>query len=149
MKKILSGFCIVLSAGLLALSSCNKVETPAPEADVQLVFDIQVEYGDDPQTRAVKTDWEDGDKIFVFFTKPNGKYLDPAKYVTITYNGSSWDTSVDSGSSNTLDFYTFGLPGSGTMYAIYFPFGGVRPESGKFISRGHTNRCPCSRGRCG
>ena len=143
MKRIVS---ILVLAVLLALSfhSCTKVsELVAPEqedGDIELTFNIDVVIDNGPETRVVKTDWEEGDKIFIFFRKPNnGTTIDPAKYVTITYNGSSWDTSVDPGSTMTLNFSTFGHPGSGTMYAVYYPFGGVRPESGKFLSRGHIN----------
>ena len=144
MKRFLSSICSVVFAGLVALSfySCTRVEEiVAPEEnEIELNFDIDVVIDNGPDTRVVKTDWEEGDKIFIFFRKPNnGNYIDPSKYVTITYNGSSWDTSVDSGSEMTLNFSTFGSPNSGTMYAVFFPFGGVQPESGKFISRGHTN----------
>ena len=73
----------------LLLAGCNKVvteEEPAEDAPRHLAVDIQVSVGSD--TRAVKTGWSAGDKVYVVFDSfwkigNNG-------HLTLTYNGSSW-----------------------------------------------------------
>lgn len=132
MKRIVSSICSVFFAGLVALSfwSCAKeVEEEMPvaqEDDIELTFNIDVVYGDDPLTRVVKTDWEDGDKIFVYFKKNNSSYVASNKFVTITYNANtqSWDAPSRVG-SDLSGINTSQLGNSGTMYGAFFPFGNV------------------------
>ena len=143
MKKIVLGFFFVLLAILpcLFFTACEREEPSAPEEGVKVKFDIKVVRGDDPFTRLVQADWEDGDMIYVFFRPDNNKstYLSSDKYVKLTYNEGLWEVSTD-GSANTLDYYTYNLPGkTGTMYAVYFPFGNVaHPSTGNFRCNSET-----------
>ena len=107
MKKTM----IVLSA-IFALMSCNKV---APETEIdgaidasKFVIDIAVNHPDD--TKAVKSGWENGDKVYVFFDNVTG-----AKYVELTYNGTSWTPELK-------ELAVSNLNSNGTMYGVYFPF---------------------------
>ncbi len=84
MKKTL------LFLGCLALfvSSCNKIETveePVKESPRHLKVNIKVNGAD---TRAVKTGWAAGDKIYVAFDVCFLSEL--SSYLTLTYNGYSW-----------------------------------------------------------
>ncbi|MBQ6954196.1 MAG: hypothetical protein IJP81_09860 [Bacteroidales bacterium] len=133
MKKIF----ITLSAAVFALVACNKeipvVENEPAEA-TKLAFNFQVNHPDD--TKAVKTAWESGDKIYVFFEDIYGE----GKYLTLTYNGSAWTSST-----NNLAVSEFGGDESTvTMHAVFFPF--EQPEitavgegfTFKTKSEGHT-----------
>ena len=133
MKKLF----IALSAVVFALVACNKeapvVENEPAEA-TKLAFDFNVNRSDD--TKAVKTAWEIGDKIYVFFEDISGE----GKYLTLSYNGSAWTSST-----NTLTVSDFGGDGSTvTMHAVFFPF--EQPEitavdegfTFKTKSEGHT-----------
>lgn len=133
MKKLF----ITLSAAVFALVACNK-ETPVVENEpaeaTKLAFNFQVNHPDD--TKAVKTAWESGDKIYVFFEDIYGE----GKYLTLSYNGSAWTSST-----NNLTVSDFGADGSTvTMHAVFFPF--EQPEitavdagfTFKTKSEGHT-----------
>ena len=119
-------------AGVLALSfwSCAKeTELVAPEqedGDIELTFNIDVVIDNGPETRVVKTDWEDGDKIFVFFRKSTGSYVAANKFVTITYDASSQTWNAPSREGSALSsISTSQLGSSGTMYGAFSPFGNV------------------------
>ena len=60
---------ILLGCAALLMAGCNKVETveepEAQEPSKHLNVDIAVNYGEG--TRAVKTGWAAGDKIYVVF----------------------------------------------------------------------------------
>ena len=88
MKKI-----FLLAAAILALSACSKESPLAPDNDIVrengidpsgLVFNISVENGDAAQTKGVKTAWEDGDAIYLFFEG------NTTQYVRMRFDGSSW-----------------------------------------------------------
>ena len=75
------------------------------------------------ETKAAKTAWADGDKIYVFF---NGL---ETKYLTLTYDGSSWAN--DAGTLVDTDFE--GL-GTRTLTAVHFPVAvDVSYAGGKFF----------------
>ena len=106
MKKTM----IVLSA-VLALVACNK-ETPVKDSSIdasKFVVNITVNHPD--ATKAVKSGWVDGDKVYVFFDGVTG-----AKYVELTNDGSTWTPELKGG----LEVYE--LNGTGTMYGVYFPY---------------------------
>ena len=67
MKKI---FALALAA-LAALVSCQKESNspePQPQPQSKIVFELTASYSDEsPATKAIKTGWEGGDVIFVFF----------------------------------------------------------------------------------
>ena len=107
MKKALLFLC--LAAGLM---SCAKEvlnpekETPQNEG-VPMTFNVTV-----LETRAAKTDWADGDKIYVFFNGMETKYLILERSSDIWSNTSGGGTLLDS------DFSGLGTK---TLTAVHFP----------------------------
>ncbi|MBO4692033.1 MAG: hypothetical protein J5604_04575 [Bacteroidales bacterium] len=144
MKKYLSIICGVLLVGILAISltSCTK-EEKAPAYIKSLKFNVTVKNGD-ADTKVVKTAWENGDKIYVFFNVTAGSttgYLNPSKYVVLTYNESTkkWDGALGGALTDANELGT-----AGKMYGVYFPYGGVTITSDgaggvTFRSAGNTN----------
>ncbi|MDY6277799.1 MAG: hypothetical protein SPL35_05220 [Bacteroidales bacterium] len=119
MKKIL-----VLALAAFALFSCQKENAVESSKEKALVFDITV---NQMGTKAVKTDFADGDKIYVFFEDVTG-----ANYVTLEKSGSDWNASV----TGTIS----GLSASGKkMYAVHFPF-----EQPEIIADGEGVKFRCS-----
>lgn len=108
MKKTI----IVLSA-LLALVACNK-ETPVKESAIdpsKIVFNINVENGE--ATKGVKTVWEDGDDVYVFFQD------NTTQYVKMTYDGSSWSYK-DKDGGPAFDGLSLATSGK-KLSAVYMP----------------------------
>lgn len=105
MKKM-----IVMLVAFFAIYACSK-QPQTPDNSYQLIFDINVTRADD--TKAVKTDFVDGDKLYVFFEDVTG-----AKYVTLTKTDGVWGADI-SGSLTIEDLAESGKH----MYAVYFPFG--------------------------
>ena len=107
MKKAL----LILCAAVVAFVSCNK-EIASPDLEgketVEVVFNLSATHPDD--TKAVKTAWETGDVVFVFFSKQTA----PA-YLEMKYDGTKW--------VNTQKDLAFKNDESGTMTAVYLPFG--------------------------
>ena len=107
MKKIT--LLTIFGLALMALSACNKEEVTASRT---LKLDLNIIHGSD--TKAVKTGWESGDKIYVFFGKPTD-HTTPA-HLTLTFDGSSW-----------TEVWTAGLEAeiasteSGKLHAVYTP----------------------------
>lgn len=114
MKKIFS----ILCAASALLISCAKVAPEAQEAEAgkdagKIKVNIAVNRSDD--TKAVKTGWEKGDVIYVFFN--NLSVSDTPKYLTLTFDGNGWDnTWYGDADADLLTMST------GTMTAVYFPF---------------------------
>lgn len=110
-------------------TSCTKEGKDNPSDDVELTFDINVINTSALNTKTVKCGWENGDRIYVFFRKNNNSYLSCNKYVTFTYNSNteSWIVSKDGCGSSLSSISTSQIGTSGTMYAVYFPFGNVTP----------------------
>ena len=85
---------ILFGCAALLMAGCSKVETvvgpveepAAQESAKHLDVDFTVNYGEG--TRAVKTGWVAGDKIYVVFDVTFLK--DSGYYMTLIYNGSSW-----------------------------------------------------------
>lgn len=138
MKKIISFFAM---AAMLLVSCTNELDdnnsvaggNPSEEgifAPGKYTFNVTV-----ADTKAVKTAWEDGDKIFVFFDDAKTKAatgVSNLPYVTLTFNGEDWV--ADDGKAPTE------IPASGTLSAVYCPYGdgGITTESGTFyVSRSH------------
>lgn len=86
MKKFI--YAISALAVMMAVG-CSKedVETPSPEYKLVVNMD-KASFGDD--TRAVRTSWEDGDVVYVIFEGDLYDGATAAKYLTLTYNNSSW-----------------------------------------------------------
>ena len=95
MKKTI----IILSA-LAALVACNK-ENTQPES-TPTVFNITITREDD--TKAVKSAWEDGDVVYVFFST-----VAAPNYVKYSYSSGAW-TNEKIG--------TFNITTDGTMTVI-------------------------------
>ena len=114
MKKTIIAIGIAAFAlAAFALAAYNK-ENVAPVAPRQegidaskVVFNFTVKNGE--ETKAVKTGWESGDKIFIFFNNVT------TAYVTVTRGASDWDTPVLNGNAT--------LNESGSLTAVYLPFG--------------------------
>ena len=105
MKKAILVLC--MAAGLV---SCAK-EIPdtgkenTQKEGVPMTFDVTV-----LETKAAKTAWADGDKIYVFF---NGL---ETKYLVLEYDGSSW-----ANDAGTLVYTDFEGLGTRTLTAVHFP----------------------------
>ena len=107
MKKIT--LLTIFGLALMALSACNKEEVTASRTlklDLNIIHDID--------TKAVKTGWESGDKIYVFFGKP-ADHPTPA-YLTLTFDGSSWTEAWTAGLEAEI-----ASTASGTLHAVYTP----------------------------
>ena len=106
MKKTIVLLCMV--AGIL---SCTKepitLQEPEVEPGVPMNFEINVS-----GTKAAKTDWAEGDKIYVFF---NGL---ETKYLILELSGGSWTNTP--GGSTLYDTDFAGL-GTHTLSAVHFP----------------------------
>ena len=117
MKKGL--FIIVAIA--FALVSCN-METFDNTVDENLasktniVFDLTANHPFGIATKAIKTEWENGDVIYVFFNN-----VTAPKYLKMLFDGSQWTNIQMNGASEG----SLGLAENahGTMRAVYLPFG--------------------------
>ena len=109
MKKIFIIF-LCMAAGLLSCTNDdNNMEESMP-AGVPMTFNIAVDEG--ATTRANKTAWASGDKIYVFFKDLATKYL------VLTYDGSAWSNTSGGGTLESTDFSGLGTK---TLTAVYFP----------------------------
>ena len=114
MKKIIA----LMTIAALALLGCTK-EMPVQEdgASQALTFNLTVTHPDGAGTKAVKTGWEDGDVVFVFFSGAAAP-----RYLEMKYDGENevWTQTPKNGTEEE----SFALSGSsGTMTAVYLPFG--------------------------
>ena len=124
MKKTINTICGLLLAGTLAFSVVSCVNEDMVPTQEEIIFDIKVINGLSPDTKAVKTKWEKGDKIFIYFESDAKK--SNKNYVTMTYNGKSSSLSEWSAVFATADGASItNLKTSGKMYAVFFPFDGV------------------------
>lgn len=96
-------------AAALVLVSCQKNEIPqTPSQEPEISFNLSVDRnGFD--TKGVKTGWENGDKVYVFF---DSHYDSADDLLVMTYNGGSW-TSVPGANIASQ------LQASGTLFAVY------------------------------
>ncbi len=116
MKKVL--FALIA----LALTfSCTKEPVPAVENIEDIDFKIDINYPETEEgTRAVKTGWESGDQVMVFFNNVRVAAGAKPKYMKFTYSSNgTWTTSYVGGLSLS-DFAAGG--DTSTMTAVYFPF---------------------------
>ena len=107
MKKTL-----LFAAAVLALAGCSK-EGPVKEEGAidasRIVFNIDVQNADAQATKGIKTAWEAGDDVYVFFED------NTTKYVKMTYDGSAW-------TYNVLGDGDLSLAASGKkLSAVYMP----------------------------
>ena len=119
---------VLFAAALLAFAACSKEslivmdnETArenetAPENGIdasEVVFNISVENGDAAQTKGVKTAWEDGDAIYLFFEG------NTTQYVRMRFDGTSWNC-TDKNGGQTYSGLTLAESGE-TLSAVYIP----------------------------
>ena len=107
MKKLFYVLC-----GCIALVACNKINTDIHQDGhaCDINFNLSVNYP--VGTKAVKSGWEDGDIVFIFFQDVT------TGYVTMKYNGSSWETPVFRGHATISELSESGK----TLTALYRPF---------------------------
>lgn len=108
MKKSL----LICGAVAMALISCTKEMNPSKQGDresTQVEFNLSATHPND--TKAVKTEWETGDVIFVFFSKQSAP-----KYLEMKWNGTAWVSEGKNSLALAENEY-------GTMTAVYLPFG--------------------------
>ena len=115
MKKVW----MLAALSALIIASCGKEVIPQqpvePEPEpLKLVFDITPKsLSGETETKAVKTGWESGDIIYVFFEDNTSQYL------RMTYDGTAWNyTDKDGG----VDYIGLALSPSGKkLTAVWFP----------------------------
>ena len=123
---------VILLAALTALVSCNKeiIDTPADDTNAApITFLLTASHPEGEGTKAVKSAWEAGDVIFVFFEE----FAAP-RYLKLSYNGTEW---TDTQMNGTLE-ETLGLSNGDVVHmrAVYLPFGSglsVSADGGKFV----------------
>lgn len=108
MKKI-----TLLFAAVLAFAACQKesVMDNTPISDTKLVFNLDINYAS--VTKAIKSGFVNGDKIFIFFEGVT------SGYATIEYDGSKFGDETLNGSLSVNDLAESGK----TLRAIYLPYG--------------------------
>lgn len=113
MKKYL----IFMLAAAAALVSCGK-ETLALETvqATPITFNLSANHPD--ATKAVKSGWESGDAIFVFFTGAAAP-----KHLKMTYDGTSWTSAEYNAATQTAGALGLKNGDTGTMCAVFLPFG--------------------------
>ena len=118
MKKILSFFAM---AAMLLVSCTKEMESGAGDvnsgdtvfAPGKYTFNVEV-----LETKAVKTAWENGDKIFVFFDDAATKAASDVSnlpYITLVFNDEEWVANDEKAPAE--------IPASGTLSAVFCPFG--------------------------
>lgn len=124
MKKYL----ILILAAVVALTSCGQVNLePTDGAGDAITFDLTANHPDG--TKAVKGGWESGDAIFVFFSGAAAP-----KYLKMSFNGTSWTSAEYYGATRTPEALGLKNGDTGTMRAVYLPFG-----SGATVSASGTD----------
>lgn len=139
MKRfLLAAVTFVLVAGF---SSCTKdFDTLAENTnnDIKVVFSVADKDGFEDATRAVKTEWEAGDKIVVFFSTGTEWLLADgnANNVLLTYDGSNWSARANSIGDELL------ASASGYFFAVHYDgeWSGIEEASwpkGRYIFNGY------------
>jgi len=108
-------------AAAAALVSCGKEILDQENGDeivqtASISFNLTANHPD--ATKAVKAGWETGDAIFVFFSGAAAP-----KHLKMTFDGSSWTSAEYDGASLTAGALGLKNGDSGTMRAVFLPFG--------------------------
>lgn len=115
MKKmwilIVMAAAIITSCGQEILDSGSDITETAP-----IVFNLTANHPD--ATKAVKTGWEAGDSIFVFFSGAAAP-----KHLKMHYDGSAWSSAEYNGAAQTPGALGLKNGDTGTMRAVFLPFG--------------------------
>ena len=117
MKKYL----ILMLAAAAALVSCGKEILDQENGDetvqtAPVSFNLTANHPD--AAKAVKGGWETGDAIFVFFSGAAAP-----KHLKMTYNGTAWTSAEYDGATQTAGALGLKNGDSGTMRAVFLPFG--------------------------
>lgn len=106
---------------MIALVSCGK-ENIEPTIDIaeptvaSIAFNLTANHPD--ATKATKGGWETGDAIFVFFNN-----VAAPKYLKMSYDGTAWSSAEMDGSTVTAGALDLKNGDTGTMRAVFLPFG--------------------------
>lgn len=115
MKKYL----FVFMAVAVVLSSCGGENLLPGDRSVRqapITFNLTASHPD--ATKAVKTGWEAGDAIFVFF-----KNVAAPKHLKMTFDGSKWTNVEYDGTTAKPGCLGLSNGNTGTMRAVFLPFG--------------------------
>ena len=110
MKKLFITLSAVLALAACSESNIAEIENPQQEENVSTPVTFNITVQEQGATKALKTDWADGDVIYIRFNGINDKYI------FITYNGSTWDV-TESTAFSASDFEGKTL----TLGAVHFP----------------------------
>lgn len=122
-KNIAILLSLALTIVFAACTGDDEMLTPAAttQNDGPVIFELTAtrpaEF-DAATTRAVKQDWEAGDAIFVFFSN-----IAAPKHLKMTYDGSAWTTTEYDGDTPSAGCLGLTNGMSGTMRAVFLPFG--------------------------
>lgn len=114
-------------AALALLLSCEK--EPVEPVGSDITFQLSASHPG--ETKAVKTDWENGDVIFVFFNSPR---VTAPNYLKMLYGNGTWTCTEMNGSTASPGCLGLVNGDEGTMNALFLPFG-----SGATVSADGTN----------
>ena len=119
MKKTISIISAIAAGAAMLLSSCTKQEMPESKTELTYNFSIgeKDSYGAD--TKAAKTGWTEGDKIYILFDNAfpesigySSHYSLPDGFMVITYDGSKWTVTQEPSTAPTKE--------NGTVQALYY-----------------------------
>ena len=121
MKKY---FFLLLLAALFSCAKPNQSPDPVPvdpvpsNVDTPITFELTAKHPQD--TRVVKSGWENGDVIFVFFKQsenndPGYKEVVSPNHLEMSYSGKGWTTTV-------VGTIALENTNEGVMTAVYLPF---------------------------
>ena len=113
MKKylILFALAVLVSCGKEIIESGNGVVEVTP-----ISYDLSATHPD--MTKAVKSGWEAGDAIFVFFDN-----VAAPKHLKMSYDGSEWLSTEYNGATPTPGALGLKNGDTGNMRAVFLPFG--------------------------
>ena len=117
MKK----YMIWIIVTMIALVSCER-ENIEPAKDsggptvASIAFNLTANHPD--ATKATKGGWEDGDAIFVFLNN-----VAAPKFLKMSYDGTTWSSAEMDGSTVTAGALDLKNGDTGTMRAVFLPFG--------------------------
>ncbi len=108
-----------MAVAFATLASCGK-ENLSPDNEIDelppIVFNLTAKHPDG--TKVVKTGWEEGDAIFVFFNN-----VAAPKYLKMVFDGEKWTSYEKNGDTTSPGCLGLKNGDSGSMRAIYLPFG--------------------------
>ena len=90
MKKVMTKVLLLAGfAAMVSLAACSEITTPEEPATNEIQLDIKVsDIEGNVDTKAVKSRWENGDKIYIWYDENVSANPD----LVIKYNGSTWAT---------------------------------------------------------